>query len=629
MILAYLLLDAGGTLLVSKDYVSLFKEKEPLFSGIMTAISQALKTVVKEYIKHLETKSYHLYFRFSSQFILVLISDVEDDRVFILMDKIIGDLIDRGIKADDIQFAENIKEEVMELIDRRIHKHPPPILTVEKLASQLIAFIDHMEGGTKLGIKGLVPKEKTYSTKEKKKFKAQIGHIPIDSLIDLYLDGNFFEILKIAPRAFHEGDLPKILYVKSALILNSFDPKIKAIPIDQIVAIISGIEDDIAKTYLTIELRSFFKLGQYVNRRKYIFTKKKLFMEKMSDDSTESMVYALMLTPVPIPSIIEKILEKIGDRSAYIEAQLLLDKILLEILTQTPASFSEWSEKIGEIKSKMDNESALAPYYFHILQFLYIWGLLLNSLGKEDILRILGEFLKNTERYYKQFEGKDLLTPNRIRAANYHFTFNLILGILLDILDEQSAKRLASKYRARIIKTIKWLKEASNNYRIVLDMYYIALAGMLSALTRVEYELGSFIRDIPYIVKDIVNRKLELMWDYNEYHYAHFFMDLLSCLGYTAAHLRMDVARQNILMEIAKNMEIIFDIFTDTPLIGALAAHRAIKFYLLSGTDNGKKRARELIRLVEGLYSKFFTELVKTHEKPKEVPKQLPFDIFV
>ena len=634
MILGYLLLDVGGTLLISREYMPLFGDKEILFSGIMTAVSQALKEVVKEYIKHIETERYHLYFRFSKDFIIVIISDVRDDRIFSLMDNIVTELVETKIDSDDIRFSASIQKKISKIIDEKINRHPPPIATIEKLTNQLIAFIDNISGGEELKIEEIsIEEPKGFDEREKQRIKTIVGRIPMEDLIKYYLDGKIADIIRVAPRAFHEGDLVKIIYSKAALMLNSFDPKVQSVPLDYLRSVIQSIDDKIARQYLMLELKSFLFLGDYVNKRKFLLMKQNEILSKVNNNTLEAEVYSIMVTPTPAPLLLNALFRKYRNKSKFMSTQLFEEKVLLEILTKKPKNFGEWSHRVGEIKNEINknkDDPFVFSHYFHILQFIYVWGLFIDGLELEDYLNIMLELLKNTEKYYRQLEGKDIRVPNRIRSVNYYLTYNVILGIILDILDSNDAKKMAGRYKDRIIKAIRWLVYVANRGRIVVDMYYVSIAGLLAALSKAMFALGSFIKNMPYLIKSLISEKLELMWGYNEYHYAHLFMDLLTCIGNTALFLNLEVAKKTILLEVAKNMEIIYDIFSDTPLIGGLAALNAIKFYLLSGTEKGKKYAEKLIEKVDKKYPKFFKEISEKIVGIKEkVSDKMPFDIFL
>ena len=615
MILGFLLLDSGGTTLIHKDYAGILKEHEVLFSSIMTAVSQALQTIMKTYIRHIELEKYHLYFKFSRNYVLVVISDVEDDRLFSLIDNVLGDLETLNVDPDAIRFDSHTKEEVMSLIEKHIVKYPPSMGTVRKLAEKIER--SRLEGSDTIELElcGLVPKMEFIERKELRIKPAFVGGIDLDMLFQKYLEGNVEEVIRLAPRVFYEGDVPKVLYAKAALKLNSFDMSIPAPPLDFVYGTVLSIDDDVLRNYLLFEFKEFFDLDAPRNKIKLVEIKKEHILAALDGEYPRNIAYVVALTSVAIPDIIAKIRNILGNKSEWLILELERYELLSQMFRGLQLSFDEWNLRLSELRQRLTKvigeETEIRYYYLLLIQIVYVMGLLLEGLTFKDAEHILSDVLDQMNNYYSEFEGKDQRVPNDLKADNYYLTLGIILGIMLDMLEKEKVVDTMKKYRGIIMRKIRWLRDAAFKHRIALNTYFRTISGLLASYTSIMAHFNIVVKNIPTIIKELAENFIEKLWGSDEYTYAMIMMDLLTCLGNVAIFIKDSRQREEILIEIAQLLERLYRFFEKMPFVSALSALRAIKFYAKSGKSEGKEKCFLILEEIRERYPQFYYQLAE------------------
>ncbi|MEM3466361.1 MAG: hypothetical protein QW566_07830 [Candidatus Jordarchaeales archaeon] len=614
VILGYLLLDEGGAPLATKELVRVFLESDQaLFSGVVVAIGNVAEEVFKSKVRHVELESLHLYFAFGKKFNLVLISDVRDDRLLEVSDEAVNRLDKTDVDPSRIQFDDELKRRISGEVERVVFRSPPSILSVRKLAEVLLAGLD-VNKGVKLGF--IEVKPKTYKPGLLGKIrKIFIGRATLEGLVDAYYKGELSKVVDESPSLFDDeknGDLARILYAKAALTLNSFAPKIEAPPLDEINAVIESIKDEAARDYLKAELESFLVLGAY-NRRRELFVERQMeFFRGLG--GAKGDVYAIMLTPIPYGPLLDFLERKHKGRSSYLYGLTVEAKLLLDILTKRPKDISEVFSLYGRFKREFDeayNSKSLEVYsYFHVLQFVLVWGLLERSILPDDGVRLLKQLLELFESYRDELIDRGLYCPNRLKAVNLYFAFNLILRLLLELGDE-SVKRQLDRYYNYVKNKTEWLIGLGETHRVMLDMYYVSLAGSLSTLSRMAAEKGSFLSDVPNLVMELASPEMEEFWDFNEYHFVHYYVDLLEAIGNTALFVEFERVKQNLLMQVAYGIESAAELFKDTPVIHDVELLKAARFYMLSGTSEGVEAAKSIVRELRETSSPFIASIAE------------------
>ncbi len=620
MIIGYMLLDSGGTLIAAKELVEIIKEgKISLFSGAITAIGNVISEVFKSKIRHLELENVHLYTAFGRKITVILVSDIEDDRLLNLTEDIVDKIEEKISDLERMIMDEKLKEELIQEVDRLIFRTPPSILSINSLAKMLIAVIN-LEKAKELGIIEIIPK--VYKPSLLKKIKSLFtGKASIEELIKYFYKARLSEIVSKAPSLFDDeryGDLAKILYAKAALMLNSFHPLIKAPTLDEIYSIIESINDDIAREYLKAELNSFLILGAYNDRRDLFIKRQFEIFEKLSAKDHLGDVYSIMITPLPYGALLDYLENKFRNKSDLLYALTLEMKLLLKILTMSRPKASDILPIIGEslnrFKEAYEKKSLGMYSYFHMFLFSTAGSLLAMDINYEDALEFLRRVMNFFEKYYEEIVEKALYSSNRHRAVNIYFALNIFARLLLEIDDSYKEKVKDLENYAKEI--LKWFIGLGKTRRIMIDMYYVGVAGIISALTRFSFETGIVYKELPELILKLANPEMEKFWRFNEYHFAHYYADLLDSIGNLAAFVKIESIKKNIMVEAAYGIERIYRLFRDSPMIGDFEIIKAIRLYLLSGTETGYKRARELYEEAKGNLSPFIINVIeKTLQK--------------
>ncbi|MEM4447577.1 MAG: hypothetical protein QW461_09805 [Candidatus Jordarchaeales archaeon] len=614
MILGYLLLDEGGTPLVAKELVRVLLESDQvLFSGVVVAIGRVVEEVFKSRVRHVELENLHLYFAFGRKFNLVMISDVRDDRLIEISDEAVTRLDRTGVDPLRIQFDDELKQRVIGEVERVVFRSPPSILSVKRLAEVLLAGLD-VRKGMKLGFAEVKPKiyKPGILGKIRKLFT---GRVTLKELVDAYYKADFSRVVEAAPSLFDDkesGELAKILYAKAALTLNSFDPEVEAPPLDEINTVIESIKDEVAREFLKAELESFLVLGAY-NRRRELFVKKQMeFFRGLSGEKVD--VYSILLTPLPYGPLLDFLERKHKGKSSYLYGLTIETKFLLDILTKRPKDISEVFSLYGRFKREFDEaykrKSPEVYVYFHVLQFILVWGLLEKSILPDDGVKLLKQILELFESYRDELVDKGLYYPNRYKAVNIYFALNLILRLLLELGDEFVNKRLDKYYDYARSKT-EWLIGLGKTHRVMLDMYYVSLAGLLSVLSRLAAEKGIFLSDVPNLVIELASPEMEEFWNFNEYHFVHYYVDMLDAIGNTALFVEFERVKQNLLMQVAYGIESAAELFRDTPIVHDIELLKAVRFYMLSGTSQGVEAAKSIVSKLKETSSPFIASIAE------------------
>jgi len=613
MIIGFLLLDSGGTTLISKDYAGILKEQEVLFSGIMTAVNQVLQTIMKTHIRHIELERYHLYFRFSRNYILVVISDVEDDRLFSLTEKVLGDLEALGIDPDSIRFRSSTKDEVLSLIEKHVVEYPPSIIAVRRIAERIETLELESPNIVEVELDNLIPKMGFVEKKTLRTKPAVVGKVDFDLLLQKFLDGDFEDILRLAPRGFYEGDIPKVLYVKAALKVNSFDLAIQAPPLEFVYGTILSIEDEFLRVYLLFELKEFFDLDALRNKIKLVAIRKEHILRALEREHPVKEIYAIVLSSVPMQEFFGAIRSVLKTESEWIELELMRYELMNNMFSGQWLGFDEWNLRLSELRQKLnkviDKEVELTYYYLLLIQMVYVLGLSLKELTIEDAEQLLRDILEQMDKYYSTFEGKDKRVPSYLKADNYYLTLGLILGIALDIWGKDKAGDILKRYCGIILRKIRWLRSMVQKHRIPLASYFRTISGLLASYTTITRYSYILVKNLPTIIKDLSSEFIENLWGCDEYTYAMIIMDLLTCLGNLAIFIRDIRHKEEILTEIAQLLERLHRFFEKVPLMSVLSAIRAIRFYVLSQKPENRKRCITILQEIKEKFPDFYYRL--------------------
>lgn len=617
MIIGYVVLETGGTPVLSEEFIRLLTEdKKTLFSGVLSAINNIFSEVFSSKLTHVALEKLQLYFGFGDRFVVILLSDVKDDRLISIANDIAGYL--DSLEADymELQVNKDLADQVKGKIREIIFKHPPPIKSLEELAKAINVALSGKKGA-RLGITKVIPKIHKPSILARIR-RAFAGGVNLSKLVDLFYSGRLLDVVEEAPMLFDDpnyGELAKMLYVKAGLILNSFDPSIKAPSLDEIKTVIESISDEFSKNFLSAELESFLVLGAYNDRRKYFVSKQLELFNILSSKDERSVVYSIIITPLPYKPLLLFLEKFYKGRSDFLYALTFEMRMLLDILMGgVPENLTKALSIVGEAKRLFEEalkkrSPSLASYY-HVMQFALVWSLFEKSLKYEDGVGLIKHFWEIFTKYWDSVLRKFPHQTNRHKAVNIFFAYNIIMRLLIEIGDEDITGKNLRKYKNELKEIIRWFIGLGETHRIMLDMYYVSLAGVISILSRIALNTNTFYEELPQIILDLSRSEMEKFWELNEYHYAHYYADILESIGNLAMFVDMPYIRQNILLSVAYGLERLALLFKDTPMLFYVESIKALRFYLLSKSDSGRESAAKLAERIKREASPFIASLV-------------------
>ncbi len=631
MVIGYMLLSAGGIPLVTSVVMDVWGDMGSLFAGAMTAINNVISEVMKTRVRYVKTEKYHLYFSYSSELTLVLISEVEDPMLHQLADTVMSEVLRMIDDTSRLTYDSEAQGLIGKVIRENLVKRLPSISSIIKVADMLVASADSVKDGMKLGL-GKVVFLPVELRAEKFDVKAK-GKGSVKELVNSFLSGDFERVVREAP-AFFGSDLARVLYAKAALKMNLFPPEVKAPHLSLVYSVIMSVEDGLARSLLMAELKRILEAGTYYERERVIEDNLFELSEKFKvvHDDTGAVYMALAL-PTGRRELLEVAEQFIGEQHQYLKYVLKTAPSLLKRSITRMEGFDEWSAAVGRIKYELGSvpPGLVEASYNYLLAFQLA---ILSSLMGRDVdleagRELLSSSVKEVEKKYDSLRKLSKNAPSDVLVANYWFTYNALTGMLIYSLPAEEAEKEALRYGEKVAGTMMWLIDVGKRNRISVDMYILSMAGMLAAYSRLMFLLGTPIPDLPYYVKQLALPELERLWDYSPHHYLHVVTDCLEALGYVAGFLPVEAVRRNILEEIALSLEEIYRASSHIPVISTLAALNAVKFHVLCGEEEAKEKARKIAYEVSKI-NKFFASLAATSLNIDKAPrkKPAPYDVF-
>lgn len=631
MVIGYMLLGVGGIPIVTSTVMGISGDMESLFAGAMTAINNVISEVMSAKVKYVKTERYHLYFSYSGDLTLVLISEAEEPRLHQLADEVLSEVLKVIDDPSRLAYDADAQDLVSRVIGGRLAKRPPSISVVGKVADMLAALADSIGGGVRLGLGKIVflPGELKV---EKVEAKAK-GRGDLRGLVDLFLSGDLESVVEEAP-AFFESDLARILYAKAALKMNLFPPDVKAPPLGRVYSVVMSVEDELARSLLVAELRRFLEAGTYYEREKVVEEKLYELSEKFKLDRDDARaVYVALALPAGRRELLEAAERLVGERHQYFRYVLKSAPQLLLPYVSSIGGAEGWSAAVGRMKYELKGVPpglAEASYnYLLAFQLAVLGSLTEEGVDFEAGRELLSDTIREVEKKYDSLRKTSKSVPSDVLAANYWFTYNALAGMLMFTLPAEKTEREALRYGEKIAEVVSWLMDVARRNRISVDMYILAMAGMLAAYSRLMFLLGTPIPDIPYYFKQLAIPELERLWDYSPHNYLHLVIDCLEALGYAASFLPMEAARRNILREVAANLEEVYRTAGHMPAALMMAALGAVRFYTLCGDDEAREKAKKIAEEI----SKVNEFLASLAERSMNIDKTLrkkpsPYDVF-
>ncbi len=616
MILGYMISSTGGTPLIIKEFSPLLnKDFSEFATSTVTAIQHIAEKVFDSSINTVELDKYVVYLFKKNDLIISIFSDGFDETVNDVAKKI-ENLIEESLNVTKFSIVdeENLSS-LEEKIDEIIFSKPPSIATVRNLAMQVLAMIPLEMKSKELPVKTLKPKE-LKRNKLMELFFGTVEKKTIEELFDLFYKEKLEDVIRYAPALFDtdNGDLARILYLISGIFLNTYDPEKKAPKLDELFTIAEQINDPLARELILIDLNGFLELGTYHKKRVVIIRNRKEIFKVLSENSPKSVLYAILIHPTP-DQILNKIqIALVKDKSAFLTSLFEEARLLMEILLIPLRDVEKWLEVFSGISKKYDefkNQDTQAKYsYLHMYFFSRVWGLTLPNITFNEGKTILEEGLKLWDAEgYKTIVKKARATI-RHKSVNAYFALNYIFKIMLEIWPEDEKSRQLDEKEQQLLNLISWLRAVGDTHREILDMYFTSVAALVAALSRVLQEKNILSKDILKMVDSLSRDEMQEFWHYNDYHFAHYYFDLLDAVGNVALFLSDGQIKQNILFKIAFAMEQVFKKFERNSLMKVIFLPNIIRYYTLSGTQRAIKNRDTLLDEHVAKASPFVQELI-------------------
>ncbi|MCD6485637.1 MAG: hypothetical protein J7L47_11060 [Candidatus Odinarchaeota archaeon] len=536
MIVGYLVLTETGIPLFSREFVPYLSKKMQSFTApIISALTQFSTGIVGQEIKHIEMESFHIYLRSYDRIIVAVFSDIEDSTVNEFAESL-GQLVFSKLQdiknLEAVQFNSDLMNEIMSDIEELLKQRAPAITYVEKLALEVSSAVDHLEGSVSLPIKSLKPKRFKMSLIDS--IRRIFGSTSIETILNLYYDGMFEDVVKEAPKLYSSkdvdvetSDFAKALYVKAGLMLNSYDPAYPAPSLEELYTITESIKDTLLKQLLKATLKGYSNVGAYNETREIILQNRQMIINIINASDLRSYVYGIVATPAPDVRLLNILMEKFKTKSEMLYAFNYEMKELLGVFFSEPESVSSWMRKVAVVKDmnkKIKNPLAKLVYQ-HLIFFINYWGLLLPDLTTTDGETVIESLLKFWDDNGYPLIANKAKGTNRHKSVIAYFALGSVLNIALSYYTKPKAISLAQKYKPQVLSVLSWIRAVGVERRENMDMYYTSAAVLLAAASQILWELGEFSKDIPAIVQELTKEEIENFWELNKYHYAHFTQD--------------------------------------------------------------------------------------------------------
>ena len=209
------MLDDGGTILVKREIVPIFGEKDALFAGAMTAIHMLIGETTGSRIRRMDAGKYQIYFGQGDKYIVVVLSDTADTSAMRIVDRILRAIEEMGYEPEDIAFDRDIAEYVEGVIDKIIVSTSRELWGVLELANSVLSVLP-LRGGYTLSIGNIeMPR---HMIDGGVRVRPPLGSSNVRVLLEAFEAGRLGYVITNAPKIFLKSDLAIILYVKAAVL---------------------------------------------------------------------------------------------------------------------------------------------------------------------------------------------------------------------------------------------------------------------------------------------------------------------------------------------------------------------------------------------------------------------------
>ncbi len=603
MILGYVLADSGGTAIIIREFVPIFtKEGRDFFAQISSVMYSFVEGLIHSELKHIETEDIHLYFARRGDFILVLFSDVEDDRLATLAENVAKVISDLGYDAFTIQLDDEVRNEVIGVIEKNIITIPPSIHFIRKIMTMIGTILDEKKK-TKLNITQSVPRKISISEFLKKRRYVKMASTDQEALAKIILDGGFEDAIRVANQLF-EGKLRDhalMAFSKAAILLQMVERHPDAISLEEVLNYASTISHPVLRELLELELKSFENIRAGVERRLHFRKRKRMFLARILTESKDSLFYTLLSFPPADVETAKTIKTRLGEDyqlfSAYCDDFVYYHRVLL---TKEPSQ-DVWLYTMGEIHKKitdlLSKNAAAALIYLRSYLTTVLASIIQHELKAEEALNIMEAFIRNWPSWEKKLNKvKDLWID--VRAAIYAYHLEILKWSILLRIDEVKQKNVIREIEKKAIEYLNWILNmirGKRAYQVTLYMYASMILSIVSEILAIS---GKYSDEILDIINLLLNDDLVVLWSERPSEFAMIHASLLTTVANLARFVKIDSVRRRVLGDVAKELLKLSEAFEKLPMLYWRMVFDSIRFLTMAEQRDIElaKKIKEAIR---------------------------------
>ncbi len=599
LILGYVLADSGGTSLIVREFVPIFtKEGRNFFAQISSIMYSFVETLVHSELKHVETENIHLYFARLGDFILVLFSDVEDEKLANLAGNIVKVVNDLGYDPFSIQLDDNVREEVIGVIEKNIITLPPSINFLKKIITMIKPILDE-SNNISLELETSEKKFVTLDEFLKRRRISKIKKVDYADIINNIANGSFSKALDLSLRWVSEvkDDVSLPLFLKTYIFnrLTGVDNAI--LSLEELSKYVSEINHPILRTYLMNELSSFKQIKAGIERKFYFLKHRRMFLTKILTDTRESIQYAIISFPPPDVETAKVLKEKFGDDylifSSYCDDFLYFYNTLL----MKETSQDVWLVRMGEIYqrmvSTMDKNKIAGLSYLRSHLINNLASLVQSELKTDEAKNILETLIKNWDTWEKELKKiKGFWLDLKAEIISLYFE---LFRWYVKLKGEEIDSVLFKKHEKSALEYLKVFLSYEKNDLVPKIQIYRSLSMIMLALTDILTANNKYSSNIIDLISSMLTDELAVIWSENPAEYAIIYRNLLKSLANIARFVKLESVRQNLLSEIGKELLSLAQSFEKLPMLYWFFLLDSLEILAVSDRS-GKELAAEVVK---------------------------------
>lgn len=571
LILGYVLADSGGTAIIIREFVPIFtKEGRNFFAQISSIMYSFVESLVHSELKHVETENIHLYFARLGDFILVLFSDVEDDKVAGLAGNIVKLISELGYDAFTIQLDDDIREEVIGIIEKNIITVPPNINFIRKIITMITPILSK-EKNVKLNLTPVERKTLPWEEFLKRRKSMKIRKIDQETSLEMLLNANFSQALNVASQLIESriDDSICAIFAKSAILQRLASLSEDIIPLDQVMDTVSKISHPILREFLKTEINSFKDIRAGIERKLYFLKHRRMFFTKILTETKDSLLYATISFPPTDTETAKVLRDRFGDDcfifKAYCEDFLYSYRTLL----MKETSQETWLITMGEIYDRMirllDKNKVAALTYLRSYIVNTLASIIQTELKVDEVENVLDTFITNWKGWEKELKSVKNMWQD-VKASIYAYYLETTRWYLR--LKGRSLKKdFLRDLEKKATEYLRYILTLVNNDAVPLSQIYTALSTIILVLSEILMLSNKYSEDLIQVISNLLKDDLTIIWSENPAEYAVIYRNFLKALANMAKQVKLESVKKSILLDVGKELLSLAEAFEKLPMI--------------------------------------------------------------